>query len=108
MTIVTCPHGCGGTINTATQLGCPNCRRGLNETEVVLSEYAIKIEGVWGWEYPDASPVQRKLSWCWEWWGPSHHRMRCRLPKNHDGKHWHHEERHECKIVSIGGEWVKI
>jgi hypothetical protein len=107
MTVVVCPHGCGGMINTATDNFCPSCRRNMSETEIILSEDVVKVEGVWGWNYPDASPVQRKLSWCWKWWGPADHRMRCRLLKGHEGDHDTHEERRsDTVIVATNGQVV--
>ena len=95
MTIVVCPHGCGGTINTATDNFCRSCRRGLNETEII-----------WKGDTVVESPVVRKLSWCWEWWGPAHHRMRCRLPLGHDGEHDTHESRGNSMIVTTDGEVI--
>lgn len=108
MTVIVCPHGCGGTVDTAIQLSCPSCRRGLNESETILAEDAVKIDTFWGKEYPDVSPVQRKLSWCWEWFGPSNHRMRCRLPKGHSKDHFDHEEQENHETVAIDGEVISV
>ena len=98
MTVMQCPQGCGGIVNTATDDVCPSCRRGLNEVEVILEPDAV-TEG-----RPDA-PVCRRPEWCWEWHGPSHHRMRCRLPIGHSGAHWHKETRPsgEEMVVSTDG-----
>lgn len=69
-----CPHECGGT--TKSEDYCPSCRRGTFEIEVVVAEDA-----------ECHSPVERKMSWCWVWYGPEDHRMRCRLPKEHANDH---------------------
>src|SRR6266853_787661 len=92
MTIIACPHGCGGFVDTAKDDGCPSCRRGLNETEVLIDERASR---------DDAQPTDRKPSWCWQWFGPSHHRMRCRLRAGHEGEHFDHEEWPTMRTVSV-------
>jgi hypothetical protein len=95
MTIVKCPHGCGGTINTGTDNYCSFCRRDLASVEVVIPEdgdtHAFGIDPM----------TARKSSWCWEWFGPAYHRMRCRLPKGHSplDKHDTHEEPLEDSII---------
>lgn len=106
MTVIQCPHGCGGTVDTTKEMDCPSCRRGLNETEVVLAEDCPTEETYWGPRYVGSSPTSRKLSWCWEWWGPADHRMRCRLPKGHSGEHHDHEQRSNSMIISTDGDLV--
>ena len=96
MTIVECPHGCGGTVDTDVGNDCLSCRRGIDEIEVMIA--------------PDEkaeSPVRRRPTWCWEWWGPANHRMRCRLPSGHDGEHWDHESRDGSMIVAVNGEKIR-
>lgn len=96
MTIIACPHGCGGVCDTARDSWCPSCRRGLNETEVVVSA-AQTIQG----------PTERKESWCWSWFGPADHRMRCRLPQGHASDHDCKEDRQPGEIsVSTTGQLV--
>lgn len=105
MTVIACPWGCGGSVDTGKYAYCPACRRPLNASAIVIPE-----------EWPedrlsDLGPndcmVSYKLSWCWEWWGPPDHRMRCRLPKGHDGEHDTHERRSTTAIVSTDGQMVK-
>src|SRR5712675_2356179 len=104
MTVIACPHGCGGIVNTAKSPWCESCRRGIHETDVILPEYVHFDPYDPAGEIP---PAHHKLSWCWQWWGPAHHRMRCRLPKGHDGPHDCHEERDEdCISVSTDGALV--
>lgn len=95
MTVMACPHGCGGFVDTGKDDWCPSCRRGLNETEVVIPDDEQKSErdAFGNPEYPGASPAQRKAAWCWQWFGSARHRMRCRLPTGHTGEHFDHEER---------------
>ncbi|KKK99419.1 hypothetical protein LCGC14_2632940 [marine sediment metagenome] len=88
MTITNCPHGCGGTVDTAIDDWCPSCRRDLNQTGAL-----IQME-------------HSELGWCWEWWGPPNHRMRCRLPKDHDGSHWDREIREDSIVVATDGEII--
>ena len=83
MTIAACPQGCGGVVDTGKDEWCSSCRRYLNETRI---------------PNPD---------WCWVWWGPPHHRMRCRLPKGHEGAHDTHEVRENIISVSVSGETVQ-
>lgn len=96
MTIAPCPHGCGNYVNYADNLNyCPGCRRDLFVTGVLIPEDC------------DANdPHNWKASWCWQWWGPMAHRMRCRLPKGHEGSHDTHEEREDSVIVSTAGELI--
>lgn len=111
MTIIACPHGCGGTCDTAKDDYCPSCRRGLNETEVVIPEgmdtapkYDAQGEEVPG---PHIGPTHRKASWCWQWHGAPDHRMRCRLPLGHAGEHDCKHDRQPGEIsVSTGGQVV--
>ncbi len=64
MTPMMCPHGCGGIITDLKLAYCPSCRRDLNTVEV-------KLPGT-----------------CWQWFGPSHHRMQCRKKVGHKTA-WH-------------------
>ena len=84
MTIAICPQGCGGVVDTDKDVWCPSCRRNLDEIQIPM---------------PD---------WCWEWWGPPHHCMRCRLPLGHTGPHNTHEYRFgsESVIISVEGELI--
>lgn len=107
MTVVKCPHNCGGFVNTATDDCCTSCRRAMSETEFIWGEDVVKIETAQGMQYPNASPVGRKLSWCWQWWGPANHRMRCRLPTGHDGEHDTHEVKSGHAIVAANGEVIR-
>jgi hypothetical protein len=89
MTVVECPHGCGGTVDTAKSGWCSSCRMHINtqvitideDLPLVIEDNTIKYKGAKYWER------HRKASWCWEWHGPPVHRMRCRLPKGHAGEH---------------------
>lgn len=74
MTVGTCPHGCGGFVTYGPESAesfvagegvnvCPSCRRHVNRVEI---------------PHPLA---------CWAWHGPTWHRMRCRLPRGHEGEH---------------------
>lgn len=69
MTVIVCPAGCGGIINTEVSQECSSCRLPTNEQRV-------KVD-------PD---------WCWEWFGPYHHRMKCRRRKGHGGEHHDHSD----------------
>ena len=75
MTIMECPHGCGGVVDTGAKSNCacmagrcPSCRRELNTVE-------IQLPGT-----------------CWQWWGDSWHRMRCRKMAGHSGAHSTHND----------------
>jgi hypothetical protein len=68
MTIAACPQGCGGYIDTASNLAyCPSCRRNLHVQ--YIHDPAL----------------------CWEWFGPDWHRMRCRKQNEHSGVHSTHD-----------------
>lgn len=62
MTVIECPHGCGGALDTFKDDFCPSCRRSPSEIEI-----------------PDPT-------FCWKWHGPPFHRMRCRRWDGHDGE----------------------
>lgn len=111
MTIVNCPHGCGGTVNTSKDNYCSSCRRDLCAVEIVIGE-SVESININPNEWPKGvDPMTaRKASWCWAWFGPKGHRMRCRLPKNHkpEDEHDTHEEPLENSIiVSTKGELIK-
>jgi hypothetical protein len=108
MTIVPCPQGCGGYVNTAEDGYCKSCRRDLAATDVIIPE-SVEVEGREGWHRPlNVDPMTaHKESWCWEWFGPEDHRMRCRLPKGHDGEHYTHERRSAAAIVSTIGKRIR-
>jgi len=76
MTIINCPQGCGGTVDTAMHTRCPSCRRDLNSQQI----------------QPEGS--------CWLWWGPPDHRMRCRKPANHKGCHSTHNDCGEMNPIT--------
>jgi hypothetical protein len=102
VTIVKCPHGCGGTVNTAIDNYCNSCRRDLAAIEVIIPEDADSHDA-------DDPTVARKASWCWAWWGPKNHRMRCRLPRGHlpVNQHDTHEQPIEGNmIISTDGELI--
>ena len=97
-----CPHGCGNLLTNALLGYCPSCRRSLaSPPEIVIAENeATNADG--------RDPmVARKPSWCWQWWGPPDHRMRCRLPSGHDGEHDTHEGR-DSMIVATDGKLVSL
>lgn len=114
MTVVKCPFGCGGTIDTATSSTCRYCRRPLSETALVIPEEVrnhSQFADRWrGCNYPPLfrGMETRKLSWCWEWFGSVDHRCRCRLPKGHLGDHNDHPEL-ECDPLCPGltADWLK-
>lgn len=98
MTIVACPFGCGGFVNTASHNYCESCRRDLSCTEIVVAEHVPEddLRGM----------LTRKASYCWEWFGPDWHRMKCRRSKGHDGNHATHEDGWklpECSAPSADG-----
>ena len=84
MTVVTCPGGCGGTINTSVSSFCGGCR-------FSLAEQRFKSD-------PD---------WCWEWFGPPSHRMKCRRKLGHSNNHHDHEDEDSQHLtVSVDGDLV--
>ena len=44
MTVMQCPHGCGGFVDTAKDSWCPSCRQYLNKVEVVLQPYETNAD----------------------------------------------------------------
>lgn len=78
MTISACPHGCGGIVRTEDEWCC-SCRRDLDVVEI---------------SYPGI---------CFEWFGPSYHRMRCRKLKHHSGPHSTHNE---CGVQHEKRRWI--
>lgn len=102
MTIAACPQGCGGYVNTAKENYCSWYRRDLSAVDLVIPEDANTEN------YGDSNCMTvHKANWCWAWWGPSEHRMRCRLPKGHEGGHDTHEEPSDTISVSIDGQRVR-
>jgi hypothetical protein len=89
MTVISCPQGCGGVVDTAYEdwsnpafLGvgvCLSCRRHVSEVQVP------------------------RPGMCWAWFGPPDHRMRCRRPVGHGadarpGTTWSFDDHdgHDC------------
>ena len=91
VTKIDCPHCCGGIADSRYRY-CASCRRDLKSEEVIVSEEEVEVLDGDTMRYVGYDgKIVRKLSWCWEWWGPNDHRMRCRLPKGHVGDHDCHE-----------------
>ena len=92
MTVTPCPFGCGGIVNTETDDICPSCRRPLAVTSL---------------DWVNANMENCRPGYCWAWWGPPNHRMRCRLPSGHTGEHDTHETRRSGSIiVATDGELI--
>ena len=99
MTIIECPHGCGGFDDTSKGSQCHSCRRDMGTVDIMIPEDEEEVEcpdGI-GYCYPQSDGcgggmILRKPSWCWEWHGPTDNRWRCRRAKGHDGEHDSHED----------------
>lgn len=79
MTVVNCD--CGGTVNTEVSPYCTGCRCALNEQRVKVDPF-----------------------WCWEWFGPSFHRMKCRRRIGHEGEHHDHSDDDVFCIANFKGK----
>jgi len=78
MTVFDCPAGCGGFINTEVSQVCSGCR-------YQASEQRVKVDA----------------DWCWEWFGPSFHRMKCRRKLGHSGECHDHSDDDSLCIASF-------
>lgn len=78
MTVFACPAGCGGFINTEISQVCSGCR-------MSASEQRVKIDD----------------DWCWQWFGPSFHRMKCRRKLGHSGECHDHPDDDPLCIASF-------
>jgi hypothetical protein len=89
-----CPQGCGGWLtDTSVNAVCPSCRRGVWQT---MATHELTGE-------------TRDPEYCWEWWGPTTHRMKCRRSKGHAGEHFDHPDNEDGShtIVAVGGAVVR-
>jgi hypothetical protein len=103
VTVVPCPEGCGGFVNTAIDGYCNSCRRSLSTTGYMLPEDVPEDADF----LSSYDPMKaRKLSWCWEWFGQPTHRMKCRLPRGHEGEHDTHQRATSSISVDIDGSKV--
>lgn len=76
---IVCPGGCGGFLNVGDSY-CRSCRCGPNEQR-----------------------IKTDPNWCWEWFGPMIHRMKCRRHNGHEGEHYDHPDSEQNNIGRYAG-----